>query len=72
MLIVEGFQIPIIPFCEVVGSVGTAEPVHIIGMGLNIGFLQAGVIKELKLQIPCVGVISLKVAFKLADMLACH
>lgn len=43
---------PLIPFCEVVGSGGTADPVHMIGMGLKIGFLQAGVTNELKLQMP--------------------
>ena len=35
--IVAGFQVPVIPLLEIVGSVGAAAPAQIGAMALNVG-----------------------------------
>ena len=38
MLIADGFQLPLIPFVEVVGRLGPGAPWQIGSIGLKIGF----------------------------------
>ena len=39
LLTVAGAQVPVIPFVEVLGSIGAKAPLHIAGMAANNGVM---------------------------------
>jgi hypothetical protein len=39
LLTVAGFQVPVIPFVDVVGKTGAVAPLHIAGIAANVGVI---------------------------------